>query len=67
MFTKDEVAQHVVPADIELTINRPGKPEKFVTKVRMVQIRKEQKKGVADVLIDWQQMPVEKGDKVYFY
>jgi len=67
LYTNDEAAQPVTPADIELTISRPGTPEKFITKVRMVQIRKDQKKGVADVLVDWQQMPVEKGDNVYFY
>ncbi len=67
LFSKDEAVPRVVPANVELTVHRPGKQDTFVTKVRLVQIRKEEKKGVADILLDWQQMPVEKGDKIVSY
>jgi uncharacterized coiled-coil protein SlyX len=52
--------------NIELVVKRPGKEKKYVTKVRLVQIRKEEKIAVADVLTNWQQLPVKQGDVVYY-
>jgi len=54
-----------IPA-IELLVKRPGKPDRFVTKLRLNQIRRAEKLGIADVLTDWQQLPVKKGDVVFF-
>ena len=54
-----------VPA-IELMIRRPGRKGKFVTKARLIQLRSGQNLGVADVLPDWQQLPVQPGDVVFY-
>lgn len=51
---------------VDLYIKQSTKPEKFVTKVRLMQLRKDKKLGVADVLTDWQQLPVRKGDIVFY-
>ena len=56
-----------VPA-VELMIKRPGKKgeEIFVTKVRLLQIKRSEKLGIADVMTEWQQSPVEKEDVVFY-
>jgi len=54
-----------VPA-IELMIRRSGPKGKFVTKTRLIQLKSGQNLGVADVLTDWQQLPVEVGDVVFY-
>lgn len=51
---------------IELQIKRSDEPEKFVTKVRLVDLRREDKLGIADILADWQQLPVKEGDLVFY-
>ena len=40
--------------------------EIFVTKARLIQVNKAEKRGICDILPDWQQMAVEKGDVVFF-
>ena len=40
--------------------------ETFVTKVRLIQVNKAEKRGICDILPDWQQLPVEQGDVVFF-
>jgi archaellum component FlaC len=49
----------------ELMIKRPGEGGKFVTKVKLVSVRKAERLAIADVLTNWKQMPVEKGDVVF--
>jgi hypothetical protein len=54
---------------IEMMVRRPGMESTagdFVTRIRLRQVVREQGLVVADVLIDWQQMPLEKDDVVYF-
>ena len=51
---------------VNLHVKRPGDPEKFVTKVSVSWADKKQKLGVAEILEKWQQMPVKKGDLVFF-
>jgi prefoldin subunit 5 len=54
---------------IEMNIRRPGlqgPAGDFVTRIRLRQVIRDQNLIVADVLSDWQQAPVEKGDVVYF-
>jgi predicted nucleic acid-binding Zn-ribbon protein len=51
---------------IDLMLKRPGQPETFVTKVRLVQVRKNEKLAIVDILRDWQQTPVNEGDVVFF-
>ena len=50
---------------IELMIKRPGKAERFITKVKLTHVKAEQKLGVADILTDWQQAKVKEGDIVF--
>jgi len=54
---------------VEMMVRRPGLKTAagdFVTRIRLRQVVRDQALFVADVLIDWQQHPVEKGDVVYF-
>lgn len=54
---------------IEMMIRRPGLKSAagdFVTRIRLRQVVRDQGLVVADVLIDWQQHPLETGDVVYF-
>ncbi len=54
---------------IEMMIRRPGLETPagdFVTRIRLRQVVRDQGLVVADVLIDWQQAPLEKNDVVYF-
>jgi hypothetical protein len=54
---------------IEMMIRRPGLKSDagdFVTRIRLRQVVRDQGLVVADVLIDWQQHPLETGDVVYF-
>ena len=51
---------------IELNVKRPGPDGGFVTKVRLYQVKRDQKLGIADVLADWQQQPIQAGDVVYY-
>lgn len=69
----DEFLSEILPEDaagpipaVELLVKRPGKPEVFVTKLRLRQLRRSEKLGIADILTDWQQRPVQKGDVVFF-
>lgn len=51
---------------LELTIKRrSGGDFKFVTKIKLNHIRAGEKVGVADVLTNWLQMPIEIGDAVF--
>lgn len=47
---------------LSIVRQKEGKPDVFVTKVRISQIKKDKNQIVADILKDWTQMPVEKGD-----
>jgi len=54
---------------IEMMVRRPGLKSAagdFVTRIRLRQVVRDQGLVVADVLIDWQQHPLETGDVVYF-
>lgn len=52
---------------IELMVRRPGQDGKFVTKIRIFQVKRDEQLGVADILTDWQQLPVQKGDIVFSF
>jgi hypothetical protein len=51
---------------VELMIKRPDAAGTFVTKVRLMQVKRDQKLGIADVLTDWQQLPVQEGVIVFY-
>jgi myosin heavy subunit len=48
---------------IELLVKRGE--EKFITKVRISQLKQDQNLAIADILPDWQQGPIEKGDLIF--
>jgi hypothetical protein len=68
----DEFLREIAPErpgmlpNIELMIKRGSRPSVFVTKVKLVHIQKSQKLAVANILTDWQQVPVEEGDVVFY-
>ena len=43
-----------------------GKEDKFVTKAKLIQVKKSEKLGIFDMLPDWQQTPVVKGDVIFY-
>lgn len=54
---------------IEMQVRRPGRKSaagEFVTRIKLRQLLKGKNMVVADILSDWQQVPVEKGDVVFF-
>lgn len=54
---------------LELLIQREnpdGAKMSFVSKVRLSQLKKDQKLAIGDILPDWQQGPINKGDVVIF-
>lgn len=63
-----ELAQYKGPAapEPDLLIKRAGKEEEFITKVKLTQIKKSRKLGIADILTDWQQKQIQVGDIVSF-
>jgi len=54
---------------IEMMVRRPGMKSasgEFVARIRLKQVIRDQNLVVADTLIDWEQVPLEKGDVVFF-
>jgi len=51
---------------VDLMVKRGDGSGTFVTKVRLVQIKRHKNLGVADILKQWQQKPVQKGDVVFY-
>lgn len=47
---------------VELLLKRGGPNGEFVAKVRLIQMKSDKKLGVADILADWQQLPILPGD-----
>ena len=50
---------------IELMVKRAATPGKFVTRVKLLGIRKDYRLAIADILTNWQQLPVKEGDVVF--
>jgi uncharacterized phage infection (PIP) family protein YhgE len=63
VFPPDQDRTRPLP-NIELMLQRADGT--FVTKVRLTQLKPDQKIGVADIMTEWQQQPVEPGDVVFF-
>jgi len=55
-----------LPENVDLVVARAGEAQDFVTKIRLRRVRREENLAIADVLTDWQQVPVKKGDVVFF-
>jgi uncharacterized protein YoxC len=51
---------------VDLFVKRPDEGQQFVTKIRLIQVRRDQGLGIADVLPGWTQQPVQKGDVVFY-
>ncbi len=51
---------------VELMVKRGDGSDTFVTKVRLVQIKRDKNLGVADILTQWQQEPIKKGDVIFY-
>ena len=73
-FTPEFVSELVGPARdrplplIEVMVRRPGIADPdaaFVTRLKLRQIIREKNLVIADILSDWQQKPVQKGDVVF--
>ncbi|MFC1498498.1 hypothetical protein ACFLS1_08530, partial [Verrucomicrobiota bacterium] len=62
----DEPTDKFTGLDLFVKRSGPDKSEIFVTKIRLLQIKSDEKLGVADILSSWQQLPVNKGDIVWF-
>jgi len=60
----DDLAQPL--PNIDLYIKRRGDPPTFVAKVRLIQVRADRKLGIADILPKWQQLPLKKGDLIFY-
>ncbi|MDD4102869.1 MAG: hypothetical protein PHU80_09620 [Kiritimatiellae bacterium] len=63
-----EERQNQLP-QLEMNIRRPGRQSaagEFVTRIKLRQAVRGKNLVVADILNDWQQAPVEKGDVVFF-
>ncbi len=50
---------------VTLFIKRPGVNGAFVSKVKLLQLKKDQKLCIADILTNWQQLPVQEGDILF--
>ncbi|MFO7937770.1 MAG: hypothetical protein R6V06_09235 [Kiritimatiellia bacterium] len=72
----DDTIDELIGADrqtrlpqLEMNVRRPGLQSaagEFVTRIKLRQIVRGKNLIVADILSDWQQTPVEKGDVVFF-
>jgi len=74
-FSADAIAEMLGPErqnqlpQLEMNIRRPGRQSaagEFVTRIKLRQAVRGKNLVVADILNDWQQAPVEKGDVVFF-
>lgn len=65
-FAAEVASQGGGVTGLELMVRRPGDEGQFVAKVRMISSRQAEKIGIADIDADWQQLPVEAGDIVFF-
>jgi uncharacterized phage infection (PIP) family protein YhgE len=51
---------------VNLMVKRSDGKDTFVTKVSVMQIKRAEKLAIANILSDWQQLPVQKGDIVFY-
>ncbi len=51
---------------MDLWIKRAGDDEIIVGKIRLLQVKRAEKLATADILTDWQQLPLQAGDLVFF-
>lgn len=67
-FLKELMGEDTLLPQFEMMVRRPGlqgAAGDFVTRLRLRQVIREQNLVVADILSDWQQVPMEVGDVVY--
>ena len=51
---------------VDFVVRRPGDGGAFVAKVRLIQVKKAERIGVAEILPKWQQLAITEGDVVAF-
>lgn len=51
---------------VEFLIRRPGEKGAFVTKIRIVQMKREEGIAIGDIMSDWAQQPVQENDVVFY-
>jgi hypothetical protein len=51
---------------VHLMLRRANSKDAFVSKVSLTQLKRDEKLAIADILLDWQQLPVQEGDIVFF-
>jgi chromosome segregation ATPase len=51
---------------IHLLVRKPGGKGMFAAKVRLIQVDVKKRLAVANIMSDWEQIPVEPGDIVYY-
>jgi hypothetical protein len=51
---------------VDLLVQRGEEQPKFITKVRLTQLKQDMNLAIGDILTDWQQGPIEFGDVVYY-
>lgn len=65
-IAESEKAGRPDPAGVELLVKREGKPEVFVTKIKLQQVKKDQKIAIGDNQPNWQQVPIKVGDVLFY-
>ena len=66
IMEKLDEAQPIPNIQFVVRRGRDSGPGSFVTKIRFKQLRKDEKLCVADILTNWLQRPVQKGDVVWY-
>ncbi len=55
-----------IPQVVLMIKRKDNNGEQFVTKAKLIQVKKSEKIGIFDMLPDWQQMPAAKGDAIFY-
>jgi hypothetical protein len=61
----DDFAKTAVP-NIDLNLRRSTDAAKYVTKVRLTSVKRDQKLAVADILLSWKMAAVQPGDVAFY-
>jgi len=68
----DELLKVLTTGDlpmVDLLVQRPGSSDKplFVSKVRLTQLNNGKTHAIGEIMTDWQQMPIEPGDTIFYH
>ena len=65
-IAESQAAGRPDPAGVELLVKRPGKTEKFISKIRITQVKRAEKLAIGDNMGSWQQAPIKEGDVLFY-